>query len=241
MASQTPANARRKLHLGEAAVKGSQNGHRPRGPRVAQSEQVSAADPAPSRVTQTPAAGLPATGSKQRRRPPESNPALSSGHPSTRERESPRGLPPVGREQPWGLPSDPEIRLQDRERGGRAGNRRNPHHDGTFRDMGGRRPAGPTRKPKRPRVSARASVTPRSGLEPETCRLTAGRSTIELSGIGLSRRKPIDHTRSVKPGFGSRVPGGFGSRVSGRFRHGFGGSRGCRQAGAGSAGLPWGS
>jgi hypothetical protein len=30
-------------------------------------------------------------------------------------------LPPVGREQPWGLPSDPEIRFQDRERGGRAG------------------------------------------------------------------------------------------------------------------------
>lgn len=87
---------------------------------------------------------------------------LNSGHPSTRERESPRGLPPVGREQPSGLASDPEIRLQDRERGGRAEKPRNARRDATFRHPGGGPPEAPSRKPKRRRVSATASVTPRS-------------------------------------------------------------------------------
>lgn len=116
----------------------------------------------------------PATGylrdaiSKLRARAPRATLPLSSGHPSTRERESLRGLPPVVREQPSGLPSDPENRLRDRERGGWARTRGNARRDGTFRDLGPVARIRPTRQPKRPRVSARASRTPRAGLEPAT-------------------------------------------------------------------------
>ena len=66
----------------------------------------------------------------------------------------------MGREQPWGLPSDLEIWLQDRERGRRAAKRRNPGPDGTFRDPAGWPPERPTRKPKRRHVSVTASVAP---------------------------------------------------------------------------------
>jgi len=114
---------------------------------------------------------------------------LNSRGASTRERESSRGLLPVGREQPWGLPSDPEIRLQDRERGGRAGKRRNPHPHGTFRDLGGGPPEGPTRKPKRRRVSAAASVTP----YPQPARTDSRplqRSSLHLLSVD-ARRSPL--------------------------------------------------
>ncbi len=44
--------------------------------------------------------------------PPRATLLPSSGHPSTRERVSPRRLPSLGREQPWGLPSDPRFLLE---------------------------------------------------------------------------------------------------------------------------------
>jgi len=130
----------------------------------------------------------------------------------------------VGREQPWGLPSDPEIRLQDRERGGRARRRRNPRHGGTFRDLGRGRPEGPTRKPKRPRVSVRASVTPREqpsskgwGLRPS--RLWAGNSIVaapdpaasaserRCSGFLSARGVGVAITRNNHPCSPTRVAG----------------------------------
>lgn len=76
---------------------------------------------------------------------------LTSGHPSTRERESLRGWPSVGREQPLGLVSGPEMRLQDGERGGRDGlrtKRRNPLPARDFRTSTQPRPsAGKTPDP----------------------------------------------------------------------------------------------
>ncbi len=52
------------------------------------------------------------------------------------------------------------------------------HRD--FRDPGGRPSERPSRKPNDRRKFATVRKAPPTGLEPVTCRLTAGRSTIEL-------------------------------------------------------------
>lgn len=123
------------------------------------------------------------------RKAPESNPPVKLRPPvNQRARESER-VAAGGARATVGVAVEPRDSAS-RTRARRAGrvpaqasetpvltglSARRPRH-------GLRRPKRPTRKPKRRRVSATASVTPRLGLEPRTYRLTAGRSTIELSG-----------------------------------------------------------
>lgn len=76
----------------------------------------------------TPPSGVPRVFEDGNSSPPRVTILLNLGHPSTRERESLRGLPPVAREQPYGLPSAPEIRLQERERQPWGHCTANPHH-----------------------------------------------------------------------------------------------------------------
>ena len=139
-------------------------------------------------------------------RPPRATLLLSPRHPSTRERESPRGLPPPtqhgGREQPWGLPSDPEIRLQDRERlpcGHGTANRArmgNPTIRPPSRRGGRKAPPGLDFAPPSPPMAGGAPWGPRPSTKTPPHQLQIGRRRQRLP-LSVPNREPAGERRRL--------------------------------------------